>query len=240
MSRKYLVPLLLIFLSLSGCSSPVNESGSHTETQIPSQSSTEGYVIDNGSKSDELTGSQTTPTFTLESSRSGKTNTESKRVEEYTRSHPSNWSQRRKYDYFVSNYTTIIDGVEIESTSISPDNESLSISYIIGNDYNSTRNNTLEVIISYSSMVEIYVENEGYRSFDESWVPKHVNVTAVSPEGEVYYSGYLRYEWAYKWKISEKWEELRYDGNIRYVYEFDQTTELGPAHPDYEEDPYDK
>lgn len=153
----------------------------------------------------------------------------STRSESSNRNHPSKWSRNRKYNYFADNYTTKVNA-KVTKTAINPENESMSITYMIEdtNESEEIGNETRDTIISYATLVEDYVDNENYTYFNDSWVPKHVNVNAVNSDGEIYQSGFVKYEWAVKWQVSNEWSDLR------YITTFYKTLDRGPAHPDYE------
>lgn len=234
MNRTVLVVILVTVLS--GCMAPINTAdGDETATEAHTS-------IQRETVSGSGTSVTSTQTRSVDSKTRGNTGTSiGQGTQTESSIDPSNWSQERKYRYFTSDFVNFIEQSEVENLSLTPDNESISIYYQINDSSEDRiRNQTIEVIAAYAAAVKIYVDNNNATIFNQIWVPKHVNVTAVDSNGEVYYTGYLKYDWVYKWKISEKWGNETYDGEERYLYEFEQTLRPGPAHPDYEEDPYDK
>lgn len=236
--KKVLVITVVISL-MGGCLSPIevfetddtndnNRHNNNTSTITKTNSGTSDY--------DNKTNSSNQSKIKENSTPENRTDKETEPSENTT-----SLSKKTKYDYFRSNLTDSIRDTQIVNSSINPHNDSMNITYQIDkSNLNKTNNRTLEVIRSYAIMVDLYVDSDDYPTLDDSWVPKYINVTAVSANGTIYYTGYLKYEWAYKWKVSEDWKGDEYDRYKRYVLEFFNTTDRGPAHPDYEEDPYDK
>lgn len=239
MKKQSAIKSFLVFaVLLSGCTSPFgamdDRNANGTSTAI---SETRGVSTD----------LETTQSEHVRESNSVSTNQSNTPINEKTSSEatnsevPTEWGRSAKYDYFRDNFTDSVKLAKVVESSIHPNNQSMSISYVIDkDDLKSTNNKTIDVIYAYAAMVDLYVSEGNYNTLDKSYVPKHVNVTAVSSEGEIYYTGFVKYEWAYNWKVSEEWPGDSDARRQRYVLEFFNTTDRGPAHPDYEEDPFDQ
>lgn len=226
--EKPLICVLVLFVALSGCTGPVDRI----------ESTNKENTITNSPKSIETTSSQMrestsdTPTDVVTTRDQDEDVEETESIQ--TQPDPENWSQERKYDYFSDNYTDLIDKTDVINTTIRPENNSMDVIYEVSENPDVANNQTLEVIVSYASLVDIYVDSSDHEDFDESWVPKHVNVKSVSATGEEYQTGYLKYEWAYRWKIGDGWEDSKVSDRVAYTFEFYNTTSIGPAHPEYE------
>ncbi|WP_226012896.1 hypothetical protein [Halomicrobium salinisoli] len=230
--RAALTIVIVSALVLSGCTGPIDRGESSSETQT-----TTNYTDSAESQTSKTkVGESNTPTKT-ELSNFTRTDNEETTTESSdskdTLSGPTSWSQKKKYEYFSSNYTDLIDKSNVIKATTDPENESMNIIYEISENQSKANNQTLEVIVSYSSLVHIYVNNSNYSSFDHTWVPKHVNVKAVSTTGGEYQTGYLKYEWAYKWKVGNGWNNPNFSDEVIYTLKFYNTTEIGPAHPEY-------
>lgn len=226
--EKSIVFTLILSVALSGCTGMVERiDSSNKENTITS--SPESVETTSSTVSDNISDTPTN-TDTAQDQDEDIEKTESKQ----TQAGPENWSQERKYDYFSDNYSGMISKSDVLNTTISPENNSMSIVYEVSDDPTVANNQTLEVIISYATLVDIYVDNGEHEDFDESWVPKHVDVKSVSATGEEYQTGYLKYEWAYRWKIGDGWGDSKVSDKVAYTFEFYNTTNIGPAHPEYE------
>lgn len=231
--------ILIFVVMFSGCVVPFGLSDDGDEidrdrTPISEQTSTPTEIIATHTDSVSETESVTTTD-------SNSTARESISSEDTDSEESPRWDRRAKYDYFRDNFTDSIKLANVVNSSIQPGNQSMSITYIIDIDnLNKTNNKTTDVIYAYAAMVDLYIAEDKYDTLDESYVPKHLNVTAISSEGEIYYTGFVKFEWAYNWKIGDKWPGDSDERRQRYALEFFSTTDRGPAHPDYEEDPYDK
>lgn len=196
----------------------VMDSNSTNETRIQTDTITSTQVTE---RSDKATISKTeiSEIDTAESNGSGSIVS------------PKNWPRSKKYNYFIDNFTYYVHDSPIYNKSVDPDNESASVVYVV-NDSNRTNvtMGTTEVIASYGAIAGIYTRN--YTSpLNESWVPPHINVTAVNSDGDIYYTGYIKYNWAYRLQVTEEWT------NEDYLRRFDKTLKPGPAHPEYKETP---
>lgn len=232
-NNSYNFPLIVIvtMILFSGCAGPLTDSDTREQTREEISPETETILTDKMSKkpSTPTEVQMTTPVEPTDRVISSTTSTKTP-----PQTNPTNWSQKRKYEHFKQDYIGLInDNVPIYRTSIYPDNESMSISYVVNEAENSTENQTLYTIIGYANMVDMYNTRINSSHFDEEWVPKHINVTAVNQNGEVYYSGYLKYKWAYKWKVGNGWNDSKVDDGAAYTLKFYNTTEIGPAHPKY-------
>lgn len=232
MIHRYKIILILVIISVgfSGCASPINDSTSNTSDDIATQSLPEETTTSDKVKNKEPAQIGDNKTSEVGKSTPAETFTATKTP---TSTNPPNWSREKKYSYFSDNYTDIIVNTEVLETSIHPDNESMEILYCIDEENGTRRGNqTREITIAYAVLVDLFLDDD--TSFDRKWVPKHVNVTAVNSSNEIYYTGHLKFEWAYKWQVVNEWK------NSEYIFTFYETLDHGPAHPDYEEDPYDK
>lgn len=140
------------------------------------------------------------------------------------------YSKKDKYGYFRDGY---IGGlreadVNIINDSIDENNNTLRLTYEMEDPKtdNHVVNERENVSLRYVAAVDFYL-NGNISELDESWIPKRVNVTAITPEGE-------RYETAYT--TLERAKEM-IDGEMsarRYLIEYYGTIEPGPANPEYE------
>lgn len=227
-----IIPLIVVILAVvfSGCASPIDNStynnGGDITTQSPSEETTTPTKAPD-QKVTEIKGNDTSKVSESTSTELAGT------TQPPTPTNPSNWSREKRYSYFIDNYTDIVVDTEIVESSIAPNNKSMGILYRV-DEKNDTRrgNQTREIIIAYAVLVDLYLDDN--TSFDKKWIPKHVNATAVNSSGDIYYTGYVKFEWVYKWQVASKWK------NSEYIFTFYETLDHGPAHPDYEEDPYDK
>lgn len=136
-------------------------------------------------------------------------------------------SVRYKQRFFTSNYTTSIEenGVNVTNTTIDGQNETLYLTYEMREPDSDvyTGRERENISLFYAAMAEIYYD----RGYDESWIPKQVNVTAFAPNGQIYEKAHMNYEKARKVRTGEI---SAYD----FLLEYYGTIELGPANPEYE------
>ncbi|MCU4800401.1 hypothetical protein OB920_08475 [Halobacteria archaeon HArc-gm2] len=141
-------------------------------------------------------------------------------------------NKSQKYTVFLDGYIDGLqkEGIVISNSSSDPINDSISITYEMEDpDNNSTISmERKNISFGYSAGVEYYTsDNQSQR--DESWVPKRVNINAISTDGRLYETAYITYDLAIKWvngEISDK----------EYLLEYYSTIEIGPANPAAESD----
>ncbi|WP_424000581.1 hypothetical protein ACOZ4I_14040 [Haloarcula salina] len=142
------------------------------------------------------------------------------------------YSERRsKYEEFDKEFreTAKIDpSTNISTTKIFPANESYHVRYVMNNPENKTisAKERRGLIFTYSVIVDD--ANSESSEWDHTWIPDTVNVTAVTPDGEVYETAYIKYIWAYK--VHEGSMSL-----YRYVVKYAGSLEGGPAGPNYQD-----
>lgn len=229
--KSIFVVILVMCLALSGCSGPINSTDTIDEGQITSSTKSVEYSESETHTIHTSTGSQA-PTST---DKIGSSTAIKRTKTESTHRDPTNWAREKKYRYFTSNYTDIVDESQVIDTRIYAENKSINITYRVSNDPVVVKNQTLEIIMTYATLVDIYVDNNDYPAFDSTWVPKQINMASVSPSGETYRTGHLKYEWAYKWKVGSGWNTSKVDDRTVYTLKFYNTTDIGTAHPGYEE-----
>lgn len=155
-------------------------------------------------------------------------------TENYThtsRSTPTpEFTKQEKYDAFRDGY---VDGLEqqdikVTNSSLSPENNSISLTYKMSDPNNETQTGRERenVSVAYVIGVETYIDGN-QSTGNESWVPKRVNITAVTPDGSLYETAFTTYNRAMK--VIEG--EMSYE---QYLVEYYGTIEPGPANPDYE------
>lgn len=146
---------------------------------------------------------------------------------EATATETPSYSTAYKQEIFTSNYTNSLkeNQVNVTNTTVDNQNGTLALIYEMDDPTNETSTGweRENITLMYTAMIEVYYD----RGYDNSWIPKQVNVTAVTPEG-------VRYERAYT--TFERAKEM-IDGEItakRYLLEYYGTIEPGPANPEYE------
>lgn len=146
-----------------------------------------------------------------------------------TTSEPEPFTSKEKYGYFRDAY---IDGltdndVNVTVTSRDMDNETLILEYQMENPRsNETRSNESRAIAKgYAATVNGYL-NESRDWTDESWIPKHVNVTATTSDERIHHTGHMEFEDAKK--VSNG--EMRIS---KFILKYYSTFEPGPAHTNY-------
>lgn len=139
--------------------------------------------------------------------------------------------RRSKYEEFDKEFreTAKIDpSTNITNTKIFAANETYHVKYVMGNPENDTLSvkERRGLIFTYSVIVDD--ANSENSEWDHTWIPDTVNVTAVTPDGEVYETAYIKYLWAYK--VHEGSMSL-----YHYVAKYAGSLEGGPAGPDYQD-----
>lgn len=205
---------LVVILVLSGCSGFSGPNSSEPTTNI-SQNQTETI---------ETVTPTVTPTLTVASTPTatpnpGQTDTKNQ-----------SYKRKEKYGYFRDGYIEGMEegGVDVINNSIDSNNETLDITYKMRDPESDlyTGRERENISFRYVAATDFYI-NGNVSYLDKSWVPKHVNITAITPEGKIYETAYTTYERAKK----------MIDGEIsarRYLLKYYSTIEPGPANPEYE------
>lgn len=204
------IALLVIF---AGCSAfgPSGEAGTSTPEVISSSTSTPGATP---TPKETVTPEQTvTPEVT---------------TKENTKTATDKYAERRKkYNAFdnVSKGTHSSFNISVIDSNIYPKNKTYTYIVEIQGPQNETRNVEIRQYIAIIYLQNVEYLNSNKEDGDHTWVPDTVNVTLVTPEGEVFETGYLKYIWAYKTYTGE-WS------NRIYLAHYAGSIEDGPAKSD--------
>lgn len=196
---------VLFLVLLSGCGSFVDQTPA-TPTTAPS------------------------PTATTQTTVSAYTPTQTESTPPSTATKTRSFTKEQKYGYFRDGYIEGIQngGVNVVNNSLDPENDTLHVTYKMRDPKSDlyTGRERENVSLSYVAVVDFYL-NGNISELDETWIPKQINVTAVTPDGRLYETAYTTFERAQKMingEISAK----------RYLLEYYGTIEMGPANPEYE------
>lgn len=139
------------------------------------------------------------------------------------------FSKEEKYGYFRDGYVEGLEdaNVDVINNSLDPENKTLYLTYQMQDPESDlyTGRERENISLRYVAATDFYI-NGNISELDKTWVPKQVNVTAITPEGELYETAYTTFERARK----------MIDGEIsarRYLLEYYDTIEMGPANPEY-------
>lgn len=134
-------------------------------------------------------------------------------------------SRVHKQRFFTANYTAGLEGegVNVSSAVVDGETETLYIKYIMKdpNSGNVKSNEQENISLGYAAAVDGYIK----KGYDKSWIPKRVNVTALTPDGDIYEKGYLKYEWARKLSNGEI-------SALRFLAKYLNSIECGPTYPE--------
>lgn len=139
--------------------------------------------------------------------------------------------RRAKYEEFDEEFrktAKIEPSTNITETKTFPENKTYHVRYVMEDPKNGSirAKERQGLIFTYSAIVD--EANSESSEWDHTWIPDTVNVTAVTPDGEVYETAYIKYLWAYK--VHEETISL-YDYVVRYA----GSIEFGPARSDYQD-----
>ncbi|WP_143117626.1 hypothetical protein [Halomicrobium zhouii] len=198
---KLVIGLVILIAPLAGCTGP---------TEPPSSPATENA---------------TTP-----SPATSPTPTEDRRVTSTPTSTPE-LTQKEKYDTFRTGYVEGVEnnGVNVLETRIHSANSTLYLKYEMKNPKSDlyTGRERENISLGYVVGVERFISKNN-SEVNQSWVPKRVNVVAITPAGEIYETAYTTYDRAMKMITGDVSER-------KYLLKYYDTIEPGPANPDYED-----
>ncbi|MFB6223043.1 MAG: hypothetical protein ABEH86_05140 [Haloarcula sp.] len=202
------ISLLIIF---AGCSTLGTGSEVDTSTPVATPAST--------STPEEMTTPEqtATPAVTAEET---TTETESTETDEYA-------ERRKKYvTYDTVNRNTLSSlNISVIESSVHPENKTYKYTVELQNPQNESRNVDTRRTIALSYLADARYLNSGKSDRDHTWIPDTVNVILVTPDGELFETGYLRYRWAYKTYTGEWSSRI-------YLAHYAGSIEEGPAASD--------
>ncbi len=213
LKRSFVLFSILTLVLFSGCSSLGTSRSTVTPELTPEETATEKTTESAIRKSS--TPKKKTPHEAIQ------TKTE---VDKYA-------DRRQKYRQFDKEFRiwmTLGITAKVINTEIYPENESYHIQYEMENPRNRSisREERRLIALSYMHIVNRW-NSADFPDRDHTYIPDTVNVTVLTPEGKLYETSYLKYNWAYQHSIG-KWSKRL------YLAHYAGSIELGPEHPDYE------
>jgi hypothetical protein len=213
--------ILATLLMTTGCTGFLNEDRETTSpsTQSPTPTLT---VTETHRSTDEINPTSTSSPSETQSTQEKYVTTENnKRLEQ----------RRRYYREFADDYVQGVTGGNRSTTFglAEIDARNRSVRFFHRAPTNNTSQYLLEqyvILYGYQRIIETYPKNEEpFTDEDKSWIPRTVNVTVRTQDGQLYERAYIKYDWGLaraKGNISERKYHFLYIGEA----------EPGPAHPE--------
>lgn len=129
----------------------------------------------------------------------------------------------RKQRIFTSNYSFILNenNVNVTNSAVYGGTETLFLAYQMRDPESDkiTGKEERNISLKYAIVANAYIKS----GYDSSWIPKQVNVTALTPNGQVYEKGNLKYKWVRKLRSDEI-------DAFRFLAKYYNTIECGPRY----------
>ncbi|MBV0924051.1 PPC domain-containing protein [Halomicroarcula limicola] len=155
-------------------------------------------------------------------------------VKDITDEIPANWNEYKRYREFAHDYrdvaadTTTPDEAVFRDYSVNTEQDYVVVTYVMDSNVSGDDRAGIDatLLLTYENLYEDY-SDENASFTDETWIPDRVYHRAVTPDGELYRTTFIKTKWAK--------EMVETDELDQYLFRYLATMRKGPADSDYVE-----